>query len=552
MTQSFQNDAVADSSAPETLIATPSFPQSRRKGVFDFGRDGFGWLELHGVPPGRYEIVLGELLDRAGDVANEPPGSSIRRIKVECVADADPYRVPLPTDNVNLRGYDPKAPAIRLPERFGIVMPFRYVQVLDAPKPLRAENLVRQTLHAPIDLSQSSFECDNPILNEVCELCRQSILATSFCGIYIDGDRERTPYEGDAYINQLGHFAVEASFDMSRRTIDHLMEHPTWPTEWRQHAIKLVWAHLEWSGDVATAARWYDILANDRLMLKYARRDGLMETGGEYRAGCVIPGCGDIVDWPVGERDGFEFRPVNAVVNAFHHRNLLEMADVARALGKTEDAAAFTKRAAAVREAFNAVFLDASAGLYRDGEGSNHHSLHANAAALAFGLPEPESIPRLVEFLDGKGLACSVYFAQYLLEAFCVAGRSDLAVKWMASTGERSWKNMIDFGATITMEAWNVKAKPNLDINHAWGTAPLNVISRFIVGATPLSPGFGKARVAPQPGTLHRIRAKVPTAHGPIGIDIDGGRLSLETPVPTLVEWRGTSAEVAPGRHEFS
>ena len=33
-------------------------------------------------------------------------------------------------------------------------------------------------------------------------------------------------------------------------------------------------------------------------------------------------GLRDITDWPVGERDGFEFKPVNAVVNAFYCLNL--------------------------------------------------------------------------------------------------------------------------------------------------------------------------------------------------------------------------------------
>ncbi|MGI6302875.1 MAG: hypothetical protein ACOX52_17715 [Verrucomicrobiota bacterium] len=55
---------------------------------------------------------------------------------------------------------------------------------------------------------------------------------TSFAGIYIDGDRERIPYEGDAYINQLGHYAVDREYAIARRTIEHFMDHPTWPTEW--------------------------------------------------------------------------------------------------------------------------------------------------------------------------------------------------------------------------------------------------------------------------------------------------------------------------------
>ena len=81
-------------------------------------------------------------------------------------------------------------------------------------------------------------------------------------------------------------------------------------------------------------------------------------------------------------------------------------------------------------------------------------------------------------------MACSVYFAQYLLEAFCEAGRADIAVKLMTAKGDRGWLGMMDFGSTVSMEAWNVKAKPNLDLNHAWGAAPLNIVSRYILCTT--------------------------------------------------------------------
>ena len=76
-------------------------------------------------------------------------------------------------------------------------------------------------------------------------------------------------------------------------------------------------------------------------------------------------------------------------------------------------------------------------------------------------------------------MVCSPYFAQYYLEALCKYGRKDVAKRLMTSRGERSWLGMIDQGATMTMEAWSLKAKPNQDWNHAWGAAPLNIIARF-------------------------------------------------------------------------
>ena len=51
-------------------------------------------------------------------------------------------------------------------------------------------------------------------------------------GLYIDGDRERIPYEADALINQLSHYALDTEYSLARNTFEHLMLHPTWPTEW--------------------------------------------------------------------------------------------------------------------------------------------------------------------------------------------------------------------------------------------------------------------------------------------------------------------------------
>ena len=53
-------------------------------------------------------------------------------------------------------------------------------------------------------------------------------------------------------------------------------------------------------------------------------------------------------------------------------------------------------------------------------------------------------------------------------------------MKLLLDDGPRSWLGMMKQGSTITLEAWNMKDKPNLDWNHAWGAAPANLIPRFL------------------------------------------------------------------------
>ncbi|MCQ2391413.1 MAG: alpha-L-rhamnosidase, partial [Kiritimatiellae bacterium] len=368
----------------------------------------------------------------------------------------------------------------------------------------------------PIDMTESSFSCSDKRLETVYEFCKYSILATSFAGIYVDGDRERIPYEADAYINMMSHYAISSDTALARFSHEYLMDHPTWPTEWKQHSVMMAWTDWMQTGDLSSAARCYDRLKKDKLLLDRAREDGLL-TSLNYLEGRRKRN-DDIIDWPPRDRDGYVFTHVSCVINAFHYLNLRQMAELAAALGKADDAAFFTARAEKVQAAFQRVFFNPATGRYRDGEGTDHETLHGNAAALAFGLV-PEARRRAIgDYLADRGMVCSVYFAQYYLEALYAGGRADAAYARLAAEDDRSWLGMLKQGTTITLECWNMPDKPNLDWNHAWGTPALNVLSRYVLGVTPAAPGWTKVRIAPQLGPLERVSGVVPTPRGSIRV----------------------------------
>ena len=436
----------------------------------DFGKDAFGWLEARTTVPGTYVVRLGEQRLADGTVNVRPQGT-IRGCAVTCEVSTAWTRVPLIPDKRNTTGVNGKAIAVALPAEVGVVMPFRYAEKASGPGEL---SFRRHFVHWPM-ACKMTCPVDAADAKRVWDFCQYSIVATSFAGLMVDGDRERIPYEGDIYINMLGQlYGVDGDPELSRRSIRHVLKYPTWPTEWKQHAIMCVWEDWRFTKSTALAAECYDLLRDEKLMLERARADGLLPSD-----------TGDIVDWPPAERDGYDMKtPCNTVVNAFHYRNLLEMSDLAAALGKAEEARRFRTRAEKVRARFNEVFFDAKRGLYVDGEGSRHVSLHANAAALDFGLVPADRQADVVAFIADRGMACSPYFAQYYLEALCKFGRKDVALKLMTAKGDRGWLGMLEQGTTMTMEAWSLKAKPNQDWNHAWGTVPLNILARFFSGVT--------------------------------------------------------------------
>lgn len=531
----------------ETTSVEPLKVVTREPGtVFvDFGRAAFGTMEVELQSPGQRtaEVRLGEVL--AGPYAIQPtPGGSrrYRTLGLQLEKGRHTYRLQIPPDARNTG----KA-AILMPEQTGEVLPFRYCEVVGTPWPVAREDIRQLTVSHPFNEGAAHFASSSRVLDDVWELCRYSMKATSFCGIYVDGDRERIPYEGDAYINQLGHYCCDREFTLARATHEYLLHYPTWPTEWAMSSVLMAWVDYLYTGDSSSLEAFYEELVA-KTLIDLEREDGLIgdaagSAGPELLARLHMDNdryifdrkLVDLVDWPQGERDGHVLVPVNTVVNAYHYRSLVLMARMAEAIGKTTDALRMGQAAAKVRRAVNERLFDARSGIYVDGEGTGHSSLHSNMFPLAFDMVPPERLAGVVDFVKSRGMACSVYGSHHLLEALYRSGEADHALALLTSTAERGWAHMIDVGSTIALEAWDDRFKPNQDWNHAWGAAPASVIPRWLMGVRPLSPGFGRILIQPQPGSLTFAALKLPTIRGTVGLRLEqsaAGRFRLEVDLP--------------------
>ena len=480
--------------------------------LVDFGRVAFGNIQL--TPPAdsghSVTIHFGEDL-HDGRINRKPPGS-VRYAKTQIkLKGFSPIPAAPLADERNTQNSNPKAaPAIRTPPEWGVILPFRWVEIEGWPGELRPQYIVRKSACSSTwNDSAASFESSDKTLNRIWELCRYSIKATTFAGVYVDGDRERIPYEADAYLNQLSHYATDNDIRMARDTFDHLIKNPTWPTEWAFHMIFMAHADYRHTGDAEWLSSRYDSL-KPKLLLERAREDGLLVSNAAQMKK------NDIVDWPLAERDGFVFKPVNTVVNAFHLRSLGMMAELAAALGKTKEAADYTAMEVKAHASFQRLLFDPAAGAYRDGEGTDHMSQHASLFPLAFGLVPDDRIQPVVDTVQKRGMACSVYAAQYLMESLFANDAGARALELITAPTDRSWRHMVESGTTITWEAWDQKYKPNQDWNHPWGAAPANLLPRYILGAEPLAAGWKQARIRPQTGTLSFAKGKIPTPRGPI------------------------------------
>ncbi|WP_419195140.1 family 78 glycoside hydrolase catalytic domain [Novipirellula herctigrandis] len=484
--------------------------------LVDFGKVAFGNVAMRIPDSGADNAIVrfGEKL-KEGRIDRKPPGT-VRCGQSEVrsgTGERSSWVVPTPINRRNTEQTGSHPPAVLTPEAWMPVMPFRWVEIEGWPVEFKPESITRRAAFAKgWNEDASSFEGSDEVLNQVWDLCKYSIKATTFAGVYVDGDRERIPYEADAYLNQLSHYMTDDDVRMAAHTFDWLMENGTWPTEWAPHMVFM--AHAEWmdKGDTDWLAARYESLKT-KTLLDRSGKNGLVLSDAMDR------NKHDIVDWPKGERDGYVFTEINTVVNAFHIEAIKRMAVMARAVGKEEDAKAFDARVELATAAFQETLFDEESGLYRDGVKTDHHSIHANFIPLAFGLVPEDEIAGVASWLCEQGMQCSVYAAQYLLDGLFANGCEGKAIELIKNDGDRSWKHMVQSGTTITWEAWDLKYKPNQDWNHAWGAAPANLLPRHVLGAQPAVAGWKTAMVRPCVGGLKHAKGKIPTPVGAIEID---------------------------------
>jgi len=268
----------------------------------DFGKASFGQLVLNLTSDNDKDSVIIHIGESVKDgKVDRKPGGTIRyqSYSIGLMKGTHSYRIKIRKDRRNTG-----TAAVLMPDYIGEVLPFRYCEIEGYEKAVKPTDVIRETVHYPFDDSAAHFESSNDILNQVWDLCKYSIKATSFLGIYVDGDRERIPYEADAVINQLCHYGVDREYSMARRSYEYLLEYPTWPTEWILQALILAWNDYMYTGDSRSLKANYDIL-KVRTLMALREKNGLISTKTglqtpEFQASIRFTKepIRDIVDWP--------------------------------------------------------------------------------------------------------------------------------------------------------------------------------------------------------------------------------------------------------------
>lgn len=489
----------------------------------DFKLDAWSIIDfvLEGSAGTKIELAVGECV-KDGRIDRNPGGSKIFQTN-EIILHGG-------IENVRFVFAPHNAPAglprgLKSPFEVEIA-PVRYAEVCGDCKVIE----VKRTPLYPecFNDEDSDFVSNDEILNQVWEMCKYSMKATAPFGVFIDGERERAPYEGDAYINQLGWFCCCTDGNIPRRTLEYLFHCHTWPYEWFLLMPQMVKDYLLYTGDTDFLPEALPHLEKC-LLYDYLDDDGLLET--KENSNIRV-----IVDWPPAERDDYEFGKTDLVPNCYRYRALQVMAELTgddKYLIEAEK----IKKLLRSKMMKNGIFVDSS--------DSSHTSLHTSVFALLARIGNIAECPLIEE----KGMACSVYASQFLLDVCFQNGMEQYAKNLLVSKDIRSWYNMIAKGATISMEAWDDSFKPNQDWNHAWGAAPANIIPRQIGGIRPVEYGFRSFIFDPHAADLQYFYLKHPTPFGAIKVNYSCGIADLTVPEGTKAFFKGTV--LMPGKHRI-
>ena len=233
-------------------------------------------------------------------------------------------------------------------------------------------------------------------------------------------------------------------------------------------------------------------------------------------------------------------------VNALYYLGLKRASQIALAMNDPGQAQIYLTRAEQIERWFNDFFWDEKAGAYKEKKRDrSHHPLDGNALAILSGLADEGKARAVLNFIDqnlkldwgDRQVEKAFRFPRKipilsghnyknvlpLINAFEVQARFQLG----DDAGgldliRRCWGQMVNNDPNYTTWEWLGKdGKPDQPITslaHPWSSGATFILSEYILGVKPTSPGFSDYLIEPHPVDLKWAKGAVPSPRGLIKI----------------------------------
>lgn len=373
---------------------------------------------------------------------------------------------------------------------------FRYAEVLglDAPG-VELKECWMWERHYPMPEKLCTLSCGENQLGEIFQICKNAVR----CGSqesYLDcPSREKGQYLGDAVITARSQVWLTGRTDLLRKCVcDFMASAEVAPAllgvatgALRQEIADfsllfpaLALTDYAFTGDQEFLRKcWPAVKGIGDVFTSYRRSDGLLEN---------VSHAWNLVDWPEGYRDSYDFpltRPVvgegcHNVVNGLWYGFLRMRERMERILSLPR-----TGESRRVGEAFSRAFWRPEQRLFADSETSAHCALHANLYPACFGLTPEGNADAYERLLLTPGRVCGPFPMYFALRGLGRLGRYDTLYRLLTRTDAYGWRNMLTEGATACFEAWGKDQKWNTSLCHPWASGAIPLIIEELAGLRP-------------------------------------------------------------------
>ncbi len=409
---------------------------------------------------------------------------------------------------------------------------FRYAEITGLPEalPLRAVTALR--LNSDVE-SVGTFECSNPMLNQIEAMCRRTFLSNIFSVQSDCPHRERMGYGGDisatceAYIGNfdMSTFYAKLVHDWDDSALPDGMFTDTAPSTgiqycgvcWAMAHPTLITELDRFYGNKRIAEEQYEAAKRWLLLVENGNPDDLIHDG-------------------LSDHESLVPTPAPEMVTPMYFRSAKLLSGMAHRLSRTEDEAHFNRLAERVRHAYLAKFFDPATGKVGSGtQASQSFALYTSI------LPSERRANALGYLLQNiaahkEHLTTGILGTRYMLEVLSSEGHAELAYRIATQPDFPGWGWMLQNGATTLWEHWELSDN-TFSHNHPMFGSVSQWMMNWLGGIQPDPGALGFDKVVVRPQTvagLDWVKSSYQSIRGKIVSNWSrkGGKLTFEIEIP--------------------
>jgi alpha-L-rhamnosidase len=499
-----------DASKPPSVFKLPVIkqsPVSSKENLIDFGKETFGFIQLHGVKgTGNVTLYYGESKEEA---LSENAAVTLDKL------------------------------AFNQSEKRDSIMPlskaFRYVHIVKDNR-VSIDSVTMLYEYADVK-AKGDFTCSDEIINQIYEVAKYTFQLNTR-EFFIDGiKRDRWVWSGDAYQSYLMNYYLWFDNQTVSRTMlalrgkDPVTGHINTIMDYSFYWFLGIYDYYLYTGDQTFIKQFYPRMQG---LMEYCLgrrdKDGLMEG---------LPGDWIFIDWA----DKLSKKGAVSFEQLLLCRSLETMAICADIAGEKTDAAKYKTYAAELKKKlFSLYWNESKQALVHsrvDNQQTENVTRYANMFAIFFDYfnqQQKAAVKKSVLLNDSIQKITTPYMRFYELEALCAMGEQQYVLNEMKDY----WGGMLKLGATTFWEEYNPTVQGaahyamygrefGKSLCHAWGASPIYLLGKYYLGVKPTSAGYATYIIQPALGGLQWINGHVPTPKGVIGVKCSTKEMNITT-----------------------